>query len=135
MGVNQHTFTDIFDSVNEVRELKINEGYILESYDVSSLFTNVPLDETIAILTEKAFRENWFNSTYNLNISKEDLVDLLNGSTKGQLFQFNGALYEQTDGVAMGSPLGPLLAQHYHSYGLPKHPEPRPSLCQLRNGK
>ena len=27
-----------------------------------------------------------------------------------QLFQFNGELYEQTDGVAMGSPLGPLLA-------------------------
>ena len=75
------------------------------SYDVSSLFTNLPLDETIAILAEKAFRNNWFNSTYNLNISK-DLIDLLNVSTKGQLFQFNGALYEQTDGVAMGSPLG-----------------------------
>ena len=30
--------------------------------------------------------------------------------TKGQLFQFNGALYEKTDGVAMGSLLGPLLA-------------------------
>ena len=104
MGVNKHTFTDIFDFVNEVRELKINEGYILESYDVSSLFTNVPLDETIAILNEKAFRDNWFNSTYNLNISKEDLVDLLNVSTKGLLFQFNGALYEQTNGVAMGSP-------------------------------
>ena len=27
----------------------------------------------------------------------------------GQLSQFDGALYEQTDGVAMGSPLGPLL--------------------------
>ena len=27
-----------------------------------------------------------------------------------QLFQFNGELYEQTDGVAIGSPLGPLLA-------------------------
>ena len=105
------------------------------TYDVPSLLTNVQLDETVAILIKKAFRDNWFNSTYNLNISKEDLVDLLNVSTKGQLFQFNGALYEQTDGVAMGSPLGPLLAQHYHSYGLPKHPEPRPSLCQLRNGK
>ena len=40
-----------------------------------------------------------------MNISKEDLVDLLNVSTKGQFFQFNGALYEQTDGVAMGSPM------------------------------
>ena len=98
--------------MNEVRELKINKGYILVSYayDVSCLFTNVPLDETITILTEKAFRDDWFNSTFNLNISKEDLTDLLNVSTKGQLFQFNGALYEQTDGVATGSPFGPLLA-------------------------
>ena len=39
-----------------------------------------------------------------------DLVDLLRVNTKEQLFQFNGALYEQTDGVVMGSPLGPLLA-------------------------
>ena len=115
LSLNQHTVTDIFDFVNEVRELKINKGHILVSYDVSSLFTNVPLDETIAILTEKAFRDNWFNSTYNLNISKEDLIDLLSVSTKGQLFQFNGALYEQTDGVAMGSTLGPLLANVFMS--------------------
>ena len=35
---------------------------------------------------------------------------LLNVATKGQLFQFNGLLYEQIDEVAMWSPLGPLLA-------------------------
>ena len=29
---------------------------------------------------------------------------------KDQIFIFNGQLYEQTDGVVMGSPLGPLLA-------------------------
>ena len=115
LSLNQHTVTDIFNFVNEVRELKINKGYILVSYDVSSLFTKVPLDETIAMLAEKAFRDNWFNSTYNLNISKEDLIDLLNVSTKGQLFQFNGALYEQTDGVAMGSPLRPLLTNVFMS--------------------
>ena len=36
-------------------------------------------------------------------------------ATKGQLFQFNGSLYEQIDGVAMGSPLGPLLANVFMS--------------------
>ena len=43
-------------------------------------------------------------------------MDLLSVATKGQLFQFNGALYEQTDGVAMGSPLGPLLANVFMSH-------------------
>ena len=37
-------------------------------------------------------------------------IELLNAATKNQLFQFNGNLYEQTDGVAMRSPLGPLFA-------------------------
>ncbi|KAK3727763.1 hypothetical protein QZH41_005213 [Actinostola sp. cb2023] len=83
---------------------------MLISYDVASLFTNVPLDETIEILVNRAFERNWFNVTHGLNLSRTDLVDLLNIATKDQLFQLNGTLYEQIDGVAMGSPLGPLLA-------------------------
>jgi len=82
-------------------------GDNLVSYDVSSLFTNVPLEETIQLLAGKAFINDWFIETYHLNL---DLVDLLRAATKNQLFTFNGQLYEQTDGVAMGSPLGPLLA-------------------------
>ena len=53
---------------------------------------------------------DWFNVTHGLNLNKQDLVDLLRATTKDQLFLFNGQLYEQTDGVTMGSPLGPLMA-------------------------
>ena len=102
--------------MNELpRDLNITPGDLLVSYDVSSLFTNVPLDETIKILADRTFRNNWFNSEYDLNISKQDLIDLLGVATKGQLFQFNGSLYEQIDGIAMGSPLGPLLANVFMS--------------------
>ena len=112
LSLNQHTVTDIFDFVNELpRDLNITPGDLLVSYDVSSLFTNVPLDETIKILADRAFSNNWFNFEYDLNISKQDLIELLGVATKGQLFQFNGSLYGQIDGVAMGSPLGPLLAK------------------------
>lgn len=48
---------------------------------------------------------NWFNVTHKLNISKSNLVELLQVATENQLFQFDGRLYEQADGVAMGSPL------------------------------
>ena len=116
LSLNQHTVTDIFDFVNELpRDLNVTPGDLLVSYDVSSLYTNVPLDETIKILADRAFVNNWFNSEYNLNISKQDLIDLLGVATKGQLFQFNDSLYKQIDGVAMGSPLGPLLANVFMS--------------------
>ena len=113
LATNQYMISDTFGFVNEVHELVITNEDILVSYDVSSLFTNVPLEETIELLADKAFINNCFNETYHLNLNKLDLVDLLRAATKDQLFTFNGQLYEQTDGVAMGFPLGPLLANAF----------------------
>ena len=64
----------------------------------------------ISILVEKAFADDWFNQTYDLNLQKDQLTELLKVATTKRLFQFNGQLNEQIDGVAMGSPLGPLIA-------------------------
>ena len=79
----------------------------------TSLFTNVPVDETIKILAQRAFKNNRLNKTYKINLKRSDLVALLNLAVKHQLIQFDGNLYEQVDGVAMGSPLGPLLANTF----------------------
>ena len=79
---------------------------------MSSLFTNVPLDETIDVLANWAFTNNCFNTTYDLNLTKTDLVDLLSVATKEQLFQFNGALCEQTYGYGVN----PLLANVFMSH-------------------
>ena len=72
-----------------------------------------PVNETIELLAEKAFKDDWFNREYNLIITKPNLIELLGIATKNQLFQFQGNLYEQVDGVAMGSPLGPLMANTF----------------------
>ena len=110
LSTYHYTKTDTFDFVNEIQELSNNNCHILVSYDFSSLFTNVPLEETIRLLTEKTFTNNWFNETCQLHLSRQDLVDLLRAATiKRSTFHFEWS-DEQTDGVAMGSPLGPLLA-------------------------
>ena len=109
LSVNEHTVSDIFVFADELREMKIKDREVLVSYDVSSLFTNAPVDETIVSITERAFENDWFNREHDLNITKSDLMELLRIATKYQLFQFEGKLYEQVDGVAMGSPLGPLI--------------------------
>ena len=101
LSYNQYTVPDTFQFVDQLQGLKINNGELLVSYDVTSLFSNVPLDETIQILADKAFADDWFNKNTKLNLTKADLVDLLKAATKNQLFQFDGSLYEQIDGVAM----------------------------------
>ena len=113
LSINDHAINDIFFFADELHEMEINEHDILMSYDVSSLFTNVPVDESIDSIAEIAFQNNWFNEEDSLNITKSDLIELLRIATKHQLFQFEGNLYQQVDGVAMGSPLGPLMANAF----------------------
>ena len=101
LSVNEYTITDAFRFSEEIRAMSIQEDNVLVSYDVTALFTNVPLNETINILVDKAFANDWFNQTYKLSLQKEQLARLLEIATTNQLFQFNGQLYEQVDGVAM----------------------------------
>ena len=76
------------------------------SLDVKNLFTNVPLNKTIDIILTKVYEENKINT----KIPKSVLKELLYLCTKHVHFKFNNEIYIQCDGVAMGSPLGPLLA-------------------------
>ena len=64
----------------------------------------------ISILVEKAFADDWFNQTYDLNLQKDQLTELLKIARTKQLFQFNGQQDEKINRVAMGSPLGALMA-------------------------
>ena len=94
----------------------------MASLDVESLFTNIPLDETIDIVTNQVFeKEDRVNG-----LSRTDFRRLLSLSTKGTVFFFDGHYYKQKDGVAMGSPLGPALANaflcHYETKWLDECP-------------
>ena len=78
----------------------------MASLGVDSLFIYIPFDETIVICPPPPPNDN-----ENLpNIPKHDFCDLLNITTKETFFMFNNKYYKQVNGVAMGSPLGPALA-------------------------
>ena len=113
LSTNEHTIGDIFSFADDLQEMEISDHDILVLYDVSALFTKVLVDEKIGILARKAFKGNWFIKEYNLNITEADLIELLEVSTKNQLFQFEGVLYEQADRVTMGSPLESLMANAF----------------------
>ena len=113
LSSSEYTITDVFEFPKDIQHFELGDYNFLVSYDVTAVFTNVLLDETIHILAGKAFCDNWFNNTHDMNISKDDLIELLNLATKDRLFQFNGNLHEQIDGVAKGSPLGRLMANAF----------------------
>ena len=67
------------------------------------------------------------------NLTKQDVHDLLSAAAKESFFSFDGSLYCQIDGAAMGSPFGPTLANtflcHYEKEWLDSCPtELKPKL-------
>jgi hypothetical protein len=77
------------------------------SFDVESLFTNTPTAETIEIILNRAFKNNYTHEGLN----KPTLKKLLQICTMESHFQFNGKYYDQVDGVAMGRTT---FCQHFH---------------------
>ncbi|CAB4010145.1 Hypothetical predicted protein, partial [Paramuricea clavata] len=78
LSTKEYTIPDPLLFSEELRKKEIQDGEILVSYDVSSLFTNVPVDERIEILVDKAFHNEWFNKTYHLQLERSELANLLN---------------------------------------------------------
>ena len=107
LTINNYTIKNSYEFANFVKSVKHANQYTMCSFDIKSLFTNIPLNETIDICLRELFQND--NSFY-LNFNKKQFNSLLQLATKNNIFMFNNVLYEQVDGVAMGSPCGPTLA-------------------------
>ena len=78
-------------------------------FDISSLFTNVPLDETVDICAGALYRGYLDCPPF----SEDTFRELMLIATRGVEFSFNNQMYKQLDGVAMGSPLGPAVVNTF----------------------
>ena len=104
-----YTVKDSFSFVKEITSFHTDSDCVMASFDVSSLFTNVPLNECVNICCDLLFKDSDLISFNECKFTREQFHKLLNLAVKDNHFIFNGQLYEQIDGVAMGSPLGPSL--------------------------
>ena len=106
---SRYTLKDSFSFTDRIKNTSASNTF-MASFDVSSLFTNVPLDETIDICADVLFQED------NTELKRASFVKLMKLATSSTEFSFNENMYRQSDGVAMGSPLGPTLANIFMGY-------------------
>ncbi|CAH8588824.1 unnamed protein product [Dicrocoelium dendriticum] len=95
---------DSFELVETLEHVSLGAEHMY-SIDVDSLFTNVPLRETVENLCDFIASQNM-----SVGLPLEYLRDMILLCTENIRFEFEGTAYKQIDGVAMGSPLGPVLA-------------------------
>ena len=75
------------------------------SLGVSPVFMNVPLDYIMDIILRKVYRDKEISK----RISPAEMKELFSLCTENVSFSYNGQLLSQTDCIATGSPLDPII--------------------------
>ena len=104
---NDYSCKYIFSFVSQIKNASLSKTFLV-SYDVTSLFTNIPLQEIIDIAINLIF-----NHKSNLNITRKEIPFRYITDTH---FIFNRQFYNQINGVAMGSPLALVLASIFMGF-------------------
>ena len=123
VGKSERHLNNSQDLVKKIQEIQLEDDEVLTSFDVSVLFTSVPGDEVVQMAVERARRDcTWSDGT---QLSTEEFGELLKMTVETTYFTYQGKVYEQVYGVAMGSPLSPILANLFMEESRRRHlPQP-----------
>ena len=110
LTTNEYTIKDSFIFAEELQSF--DSKLVMASFDIESLFTNNPLQETIDLCVKNLFQDR----THVDNLSKDSFRELLTRTMSESLIFFDQEFYKQHDGVAMGSQLGSTFANAFLCY-------------------
>ena len=109
---NEFTLKNDMQLVDDLKYLQLNSESYMASYDIESLYTNIPIDETIQILFYQMNEENLARNT-----EKKEVKHMLLLATGNSYFHIqHGQCYKQKEGLAMGQPLSALLVNAFLAY-------------------
>ena len=95
----------------EIRNIKLERGECLTSFDVTALYTSIPVADAIEVIKRRLEQDTGLprRTTW----PSENILKLLEFCLVNTYFLFNGQFFEQTKGAAMGSPVSPIVANIY----------------------
>ena len=99
---NSHEFSTF------IRSQVLDEGMILVSFDVVSLFTRVPVDRAIEVANSRLLADETLSDRTAL--SPKEIIQLLEFCLNATYLCHQGRFFQQTFGTAMGSPVSVTVA-------------------------
>ena len=120
------------DFVEQVKQFTLALRKCL-SYDVSGLFTSVPVDPALGAIKDLLEKDPTLK--YRTGLPVKDIILLLVFHLKNMYFSFQDQFYEEVVGMAMGSPVSPIVANLYMEYfeqkALSAAPHPPQALVEV----
>ena len=108
VGKSPHHVQNNPDFLDSIKGIKIKPEECIMSYDVSALFTSIPIEPAIKIIEQQLKEDKDLHSRTNMKI--HHIISLLRFCLNNSYFSFQGRFYQQTEGAAMGSPISPVVA-------------------------
>ena len=134
VGLPNHHVHNTMDFVEQIKEVKLKKEESMLSYDVTTLFTSVPIPPVLKIIEEKLTNDK--DLPLRTSMNTRHIIRLLEFCLRSTYFVFQGQHFEQVEGAAMGSPLSPIVAniymEHYETKALetaPHPPKPLEEIC------
>ena len=117
---SDYTTDNSYSFVTSLKQFDNNANNLyMTSFDIESLYTNIPLIETIEIILSQLFSNP--SGTF-LGLSRKLFKSMLEICVLNSYFIFNNKLYRQVEGLGMGLPLAPTFANiflaHHEKYWL-----------------
>ncbi|XP_072048674.1 uncharacterized protein [Amphiura filiformis] len=113
IGQTVHHIKNTQTFVDQVRDLVVHADESLISFDVTALFTSIPVKDTLNVIKHLLENDNSWQVDSAENLSVDNIIQLLSFCLNTTYFVFRGQNYQQKDGCAMGSPCSPLAANAY----------------------
>lgn len=104
---NRYYISDSFQFSEFINNFELPYGYVLVSFDVVSLFTNIPLQLLIDSISDK-----WSSISQHCKIPYFRFIKLVDFIFHSTYFTFNNRFYKQIYGTPMGSEVSPIAAQY-----------------------
>ena len=114
VGKSPHHINRTQDFVEQFKHITVAPGECLSSYDVSALFTSVPIDPALKIIKDLLVKDPTLKDRTAIGI--DDIILLLEFCLKNTYFSLQGQFFTQVEGVAMRSPASPIVANLYMEY-------------------
>ena len=112
LSKNEYVLENSKDLINSVSHLVVENSHFMCSFDVESLFTNIPVKETINIIVNTIYD----NDNDVRNMSRNDFKRLLELITEDNYIIFDNKFVRQKEGLAMGNPVSAVFANIFMSY-------------------
>ena len=114
VGRSNHHVQNMQNFMESIQDIKLHPGECKTSYDLTALFTSVPVKKALTIVHKKLVQDHRLTLWTKLTI--QHIIECLAFCLHNIHFLFQDTYHEQAEGTSMGPPVSPIIANIYMEY-------------------